>query len=703
MDRFSRMALALLLMGGGLALAACEPAETIKVTTTIDVVADDGVTSLREAFAEANLAEGDDGIDLVAGATYDLTDCAAGALVHTTASVLVLAADPADRATIHQTCPDAGIIRSTPTGSSLVVIGTRLVGGPGSGATVPGAGLNVSGALMLVDSTVTGVDAGPGGTVVEIGMGGPAAADLRLHDSTITGNTGTGVRVRDGGVRLDGVVEVSDNVGDGIRLDGSSALLSDGASVDGNVGWGVHVDGVGNTPVDMYNGSISGNGAGGFFCSGCDASLSTFDVDRNGADAAAGSGGGIVFLVDQQGPGVQTRLGLGPVRIRENRALRSGGGVFVGRAETSDPGASTATHIGSSTVEGNVTVGDDRPGGGVAVTVGTLTLTNDEISSNVAAGTGSDGGGVFLAPGDPGPEPSDDYNSYFSTTFTGNRSGGRGGGAYVDATRGVALDDVAFDANLADGRGGGLYARGELLTVPYYGNRFTGNTAGAQGGGAYLEATGVLFRSSFDGNRANEGGGVFFGPTSDVTIMSSTFASNTASVQGGGITFAGARLDLQNSTLSGNSAPRGGGLSVGAGPASVAVGLTTFTGNSAPVGANVAGSGGRVEIATSLLVAPLGGGGNCAVDPPGPSPQGYSFVSDTSCGSHPTDVISAADPQLGPLADNGGPTRTHLPAPTSPIVGLVPDPCPYVHDQRDEVRPLGPACEPGSVEILGSG
>ena len=44
-----------------------------------------------------------------------------------------------DNATVHQTCTDDGILSSTVAASSLVVNQTTLVGGPNSGATVPGS------------------------------------------------------------------------------------------------------------------------------------------------------------------------------------------------------------------------------------------------------------------------------------------------------------------------------------------------------------------------------------------------------------------------------------------------------------------------------------------------------------------------------------------------------------------------------------
>ncbi len=58
----------------------------------------------------------------------------------------------------------------------------------------------------------------------------------------------------------------------------------------------------------------------------------------------------------------------------------------------------------------------------------------------------------------------------------------------------------------------------------------------------------------------------------------------------------------------------------------------------------------------------------------------------------------SGDPRLGPLRDNGGPTKTMLPAPGSPVIdaGGV---CPVATDQRGIPRPQGAACDIGAVEV----
>jgi hypothetical protein len=63
----------------------------------------------------------------------------------------------------------------------------------------------------------------------------------------------------------------------------------------------------------------------------------------------------------------------------------------------------------------------------------------------------------------------------------------------------------------------------------------------------------------------------------------------------------------------------------------------------------------------------------------------------------PADTIWQSDPGLGPLQNNGGPTRTHMPLPDSVAVdaGAAHG---YDTDQRGYARVVGAAADIGSVE-----
>jgi hypothetical protein len=101
------------------------------------------------------------------------------------------------------------------------------------------------------------------------------------------------------------------------------------------------------------------------------------------------------------------------------------------------------------------------------------------------------------------------------------------------------------------------------------------------------------------------------------------------------------------------------------------------------------------------------GGDACAAPEPLTS-RGGNLVDDTTCGLTVAGDQQGVDPLLGPLADNGGPTRTHLPGPGSPAIdGGVASNCPAT-DQRGVARPQdgdddgSAVCDAGAVEVEGA-
>lgn len=76
---------------------------------------------------------------------------------------------------------------------------------------------------------------------------------------------------------------------------------------------------------------------------------------------------------------------------------------------------------------------------------------------------------------------------------------------------------------------------------------------------------------------------------------------------------------------------------------------------------------------------------------------GFNLVMDGSC-----DFPVGGDPLLGPLHNNGGPTRTHAPLSGSPAINGITDPaaCDVSTDQRGIPRPqpAGGRCDIGAVE-----
>lgn len=83
-----------------------------------------------------------------------------------------------------------------------------------------------------------------------------------------------------------------------------------------------------------------------------------------------------------------------------------------------------------------------------------------------------------------------------------------------------------------------------------------------------------------------------------------------------------------------------------------------------------------------------------------------SFASGGSCGltfNQTGDLPPDTDPLLGPLANHGGPTLTHMPSPLSQVVDAIPmgtNGCvtTLISDQRGAPRPINGKCDIGAVE-----
>jgi hypothetical protein len=120
---------------------------------------------------------------------------------------------------------------------------------------------------------------------------------------------------------------------------------------------------------------------------------------------------------------------------------------------------------------------------------------------------------------------------------------------------------------------------------------------------------------------------------------------------------------------------------------------TDGSSTSGPVGTQALGGGViRGTVADSIVVANTGP--QCLSLNSQASVAGHNVDSDGSCGG------ITANPQLGPLADHGGPTFTFALPAGSPALGEVPASgasCPD-SDQRGVLRPQGTRCDAGAYE-----
>jgi CSLREA domain-containing protein len=194
-------------------------------------------------------------------------------------------------------------------------------------------------------------------------------------------------------------------------------------------------------------------------------------------------------------------------------------------------------------------------------------------------------------------------------------------------------------------------------------------------------------------------GGGIFADTTAVEIERSLLTGNHVVNVGEGNAFSGvdAHLTVLDSTFSANTRPRGSGtatlyLDWGSGT----VDASTFVETSRILGYGST----RVDamVRGSILDSTVD-----VCDPGGFASGGHNLVSDDSCGFTATGDQQEVDALLGPLADNGGPTWTHLPGVSSPAVDAVPGGTAALctgarTDQRNVVRPQGAGCDIGAVE-----
>jgi hypothetical protein len=323
---------------------------------------------------------------------------------------------------------------------------------------------------------------------------------------------------------------------------------------------------------------------------------------------------------------------------------------------------------------------------------GSLDVIDCQFTGNQCATTGQDvSGGAVTSQGVGN-------TVIVGSTFANNT--GSNGGAVGNLGNGLTVVDCTFSGNSATGtdgnpgnggNGGAIMFDGAMTTESLCGSTFTGNTAKAQGGAifrvAYTDEPTVVDRCTFDGNSADPtvglAGAVYL---EDTTItMTATTISNNKSNYGGGMWVGHAAIaNLTNVTVVNNSSNQGGGFWFAADVSGTFLNCT-IAGNTSGYGGALFSGSNDVALANTILsnndckgvVFPAGG-------------VNIGFMGGDTC----ITGAAASDPLLGPLQDNGGPTKTEMPGPASPAIGKGTG-CPAT-DQRGNPRKA--PCTLGAVE-----
>ena len=250
--------------------------------------------------------------------------------------------------------------------------------------------------------------------------------------------------------------------------------------------------------------------------------------------------------------------------------------------------------------------------------------------------------------------------------------------------------------------GGAAFALGLELTDSVVSHNSCTSTQQNAAGGGVAGAILVLDRTTISDNIAaatagySLGGG--FAGLSTQTVTSSTISGNRAD-RGGGAFFT--YLTMSNSTFSGNSAFDRGGAAYGI---SFQISNSTVTLNTNSTSVAPAAGGIFVLLRSDLQSSILFGNtlNSTAYDFGGTATllTGANNLIGQSTIIPPLDTIDS-DPQLGPLADNGGPTLTHALLPGSPAIDTGNDAADLIDDQRGAgfSRVSGTTADIGAYEV----
>lgn len=576
------------------------------------------------------------------------------------------------------------------TGGTTTVDGTTLTGNAANGGTTSNGGnagaiynsaaLTVKNATFNGNKAVANTNAAPGitgygGAVASFSLAASGAPTLSFTATTINGDN-AGTPVSGGNAVIGGAIAALGNVGAG---GANTVTTASGLTLSKNValaGGGIYTTGtttLNGSTLDRNKATHPSVGIGGGLyaaTSGAAPTITLDDTDVTGNDGAAG-GGGIVT-----GASVNTVVRNGSNVTGNSGAI--GGGIYAGSALTvqgshvdnNQAGNSGAgiyslapITLTNSSVDGNSAA---FLGGGIAAAA-PVTMTGGTVSGNDAYGAG----GLFLG--------NDVVGSFDDTDFTDNTSTGAnfGGGAVLSAGK-LTINNAQITGNKADGAsglGGALFSGTDDENVT---------------------TTLKLTNSTLSDNEAFSAAAIYAGSdkatsTNKTSISNVTIHQNASSGPFGAVEV----LDptsITGSTITDNTAvptspydAYGGILSAGAG---------------------------QVSLSGSVLSGNSGHQCNYAV-----ADGGYNLNSPTAtdCAFSTTKGNTFAAPQLGSLANNGGPTTTRLPSPTSPALNKIPAATATgvtdaitganvtlcatgATDQRGTARPQGAKCDVGAVE-----
>jgi MYXO-CTERM domain-containing protein len=548
------------------------------------------------------------------------------------------------------------------------------------------------------------------------------SANLTVTNTIISGNTSTlspALSVVDSTAYLNGVT-MENNTNTGYGSGGSGALYVLDSSVEI-----VNSQLSGNSANNQYEGSAAGGGAI-LLRSATTASLS---ITGSTLSKNSSGGGGAIkmtgdpsleisdsILSDNETRGFSDSDG-GALSVGYEGTVDISNSTFSGNFAYDDGGAINSGYAAISITNSLFSANQAFDDGGAIRTSGSLSISGSSFIKNRSDDAGkpddesSNRGGAIYTFGEGGTDISD-------SVFRDNVAMSDGGALSVSGAN-LLLENTLVDGNRAEELGGGLSIRGYGYgTVEFTGVTVSGNAAPRAAAlianlqnGQDMQVTG----STIADNSASDGPALEFNFEEfvDVNIDRSTISGNRAGGTASALEFDSERfayggnelesafysvLSISNSTISGNrSSDAAAAIAVRDVESGFIYSSTVVDNNGAGSGStqfhlaaaqyyngdNLTSEAPNFTIANSIFSSSnstevfvggdslsLDGVGSTSVDSLEPtltigdSNLERGFDSTEGATVSPASVINV-DPELGPLADNGGATLTH--APTSAL------------------------------------
>jgi hypothetical protein len=382
-----------------------------------------------------------------------------------------------------------------------------------------------------------------------------------------------------------------------------------------------------------------------------------------------------------------------------SQVVNIGGGITVSMSsltiqngnDTSIVGGGGILNSGTLTLSSCSVINSQTGGNGGGIynnTGATLTMNQCTISNNTANAASANGGGLFNAG---------------TATITGSTfSGSGGGGIFSSGTLALSLCAVIGNSQTGSGNGGGINNQGALTVDQCTISNNTANAAFANGGGLFNSGSATITRSTFSGNTAiggvsgaGMGGAINNQTSSSITLVGSTITGNSVTDPqnigsgGGGAIYNLGVVAVQNSTIFGNAQ----------------------TGTGADAGGGILQSSGTCTLTNTILAGNTDSGASPAPDGSGAFTDGGHNLIGNSTGM--TGIYNGAngnmvgasgdaiDPLLSPLGNYGGPTQTMLPNGNSPVLAAGSTAGAPATDQRGLSRIVHGVIDIGAVQLQG--